>query len=141
MRLGSPSSPPKMVPPTQGHQNQEEARPLKIWELIPPFECWMCKGDDAEDKRMMLRREEDLEEDAPEEEMHVIHRPMDVDAGEDYLQFLEELQRHPEYFPFHSSQAFTQHPSDDSQSQSFDAHSQPSYDLSGVWPPLVGPSQ
>ncbi|MED6145764.1 hypothetical protein PIB30_028215 [Stylosanthes scabra] len=58
---------------------------------------------------------------------------MDADTDEDYLQYLEELQRHPEYSPIHSSQAFAQRLSDDSPSHSSDARSQPSFDLSGVW--------
>ncbi|MED6210924.1 hypothetical protein PIB30_068685 [Stylosanthes scabra] len=53
---------------------------------------------------------------ATEEEMLAIPRPMDVDADEDYLQYLEELQCHPEYSLVHSSQAFAQHPSNDAQS-------------------------
>ncbi|MED6154405.1 hypothetical protein PIB30_112095, partial [Stylosanthes scabra] len=66
--------------------------------------------------------------------------PMDVDANEDYLQYLEELQRQPVYSPIHSSQAFAQHPSNDSQSQSSDVHSQPNYDFFSVLPPPLGPS-
>ncbi|MED6213469.1 hypothetical protein PIB30_093717 [Stylosanthes scabra] len=85
--------------------------------------------------REMMSRE------APEEEMLAIPRPMDVAADEDNLQYLEELMNNPEYSPFHSSQVFAQHSSDDAKSPSSDAHSQPSYDLSGVWPPPVGPSQ
>ncbi|MED6209093.1 hypothetical protein PIB30_051356 [Stylosanthes scabra] len=68
-------------------------------------------------------------------------RPMDMDADEDYLQYLEELQRHPEYSPVHSSHAFAQHPFDNSESPSSDAHSQPSYNLSSVWPPPIDLSQ
>ncbi|MED6193354.1 hypothetical protein PIB30_018506 [Stylosanthes scabra] len=77
--------------------------------------------------------EEDPEEDVPEEEMSAIPRPMDVDADEDYLRYLEDLRRHPVYSPLHSSQAFAQRPSDHALSQSSDAHSQPCYNLSGVW--------
>ncbi|MED6134018.1 hypothetical protein PIB30_033643 [Stylosanthes scabra] len=79
-------------------------------------------------------KEKEKEEDAPEEEMHVIPRLIDVDADGDYLQYLEELQRHPQYSPIHSSQTFSQYPSDGYPSQSSNAHSQPSFDLSGVWP-------
>ncbi|MED6111086.1 hypothetical protein PIB30_049230 [Stylosanthes scabra] len=85
--------------------------------------------------------EEDPEEGPSEKEMHAIPRAMDMDADKDYLQYLEELRCHPEYSPIHSSQAFAQNPSDDTRSPSSDAHSQPNFDLSGVWPPLVGPSQ
>ncbi|MED6136468.1 hypothetical protein PIB30_056370 [Stylosanthes scabra] len=164
IRLGSPSSPTKMVPPTQG---QEGVRQLKSWELILPSEGWMCDGDNIEggkaseelpDKVDVAKgiekedkneeeeegggeEEEDPEEDPSEEEMPAIPCAMDVDADENYLQYLGELRHHPEYFPIHSSQAFAQHPSDDAQSPSSDAHSQPSYDFSGIWPPPVGPSQ
>ncbi|MED6113844.1 hypothetical protein PIB30_074649 [Stylosanthes scabra] len=55
--------------------------------------------------------------------MPTFPRTMDVDADEEYLRYLEELQRHPEYSPIHSSQELSQHPSDDVQSQSSDAHS------------------
>ncbi|MED6199944.1 hypothetical protein PIB30_080586 [Stylosanthes scabra] len=83
-------------------------------------------------KKKNEEEEDDPEEDVPEEEMPTIPRPTDEDADKDYLQYLKELQRHPKCSPIHSSQVFAQHLSDDSQSQSSDAHSQPSYDLSGV---------
>ncbi|MED6172153.1 hypothetical protein PIB30_047437 [Stylosanthes scabra] len=76
--------------------------------------------------------EKDLDEDVPEEEMPVIPRPMDVDVDENYLQYLEELQRHPECSPIHNSQAFAQHPFDDTQYQFSDSHNQPSFNISGV---------
>ncbi|MED6136839.1 hypothetical protein PIB30_059531 [Stylosanthes scabra] len=67
--------------------------------------------------------------------MPAVPRALDMDANEDYLQHIEELQCQPEYSPIHSSQAFAQRPSDDAQSQSFDDHCQPSYDLSSIWLP------
>ncbi|MED6140725.1 hypothetical protein PIB30_096243 [Stylosanthes scabra] len=98
-----------------------------------------------------VERNEDEEEEKVEEEKDSeedtsggrddIHRAMDVDTDKDYLQYLEELQRHPEYSPIHGNQAFARHPSDDSPSQTSDGHSQPSFNLFGVWPPPVGPSQ
>ncbi|MED6164741.1 hypothetical protein PIB30_093076 [Stylosanthes scabra] len=51
------------------------------------------------------------------------------------------LRRHPEYSPIHSSQAFAQNPFDDAWSPSSHARSQPSFDLSSIWPPPIGPSQ
>ncbi|MED6174080.1 hypothetical protein PIB30_065447 [Stylosanthes scabra] len=72
--------------------------------------------------------------------MSAVPRTMDVDADEDYLQYSEEIRRHPEYSSVHISQAFTQHSSDDVRSQSSDSHSQLSYDLFGIWLPPVGPS-
>ncbi|MED6125561.1 hypothetical protein PIB30_069632, partial [Stylosanthes scabra] len=62
--------------------------------------------------------------------MSAIPRPLDVDAEEDYLQYSEELQRHPEYSPVHRSQAFAQHHHDDAQSPSSDAYSQSNSRLS-----------
>ncbi|MED6225756.1 hypothetical protein PIB30_096804 [Stylosanthes scabra] len=47
IQLESPSSPSKIVPPTQG---QEGGRLLKSWELVPPSEGWMCEGDEVGDK-------------------------------------------------------------------------------------------
>ncbi|MED6159464.1 hypothetical protein PIB30_042592 [Stylosanthes scabra] len=88
----------------------------------PSLSKMMCKGDEVEDKEASEEvpervddakgieeeeeeeeEEEDPEEDAPEEEMPVIPRTMDVDPDEDYLQYLEELRRHPKYSPVHNS--------------------------------------
>ncbi|MED6138920.1 hypothetical protein PIB30_079048 [Stylosanthes scabra] len=157
-RLRSPPSLSKMVPPTQ---DLEGARPLRSWELIPPSMVWMYEGDEVEGNRAVEdiptrvddvkgseeghkeeveeEEEADLEEDPSEEEMSAIPRAMDVDIDKDYLQYLEELRHHPDYSPVHSSLAFAQNPSDDARSPSSDAHNQPSFDLSGVWPPQVGP--
>ncbi|MED6139877.1 hypothetical protein PIB30_088056 [Stylosanthes scabra] len=125
---------------TQGRQDREVGRPVKSWKLIPPSEGWMCEGNDVEEKRVS---EEEVEknEDANGIEEGAVPRAMDVDADEDYLQYLEELRHHPEYSPAHSSQAFAQYPSDDAQSLPSDARSQPSFDLSGIRPTPVGPNQ
>ncbi|MED6185006.1 hypothetical protein PIB30_052873 [Stylosanthes scabra] len=55
---------------------------------------------------------------------------MDVDVVEDYLHYLKELQRHTEHSPLHSSQAYAQHPYEDSSAQLFFSHSHPSFKLS-----------
>ncbi|MED6200151.1 hypothetical protein PIB30_082392, partial [Stylosanthes scabra] len=101
-----------MVTPTQG---QVRARQLKSWELILPSEGWKCEGDDVESNKASKEvpervgnakeieeedkdegeEEEDPKEEASEEDMPVVPRPMDVDADEDYLQYLEEVRRHP----------------------------------------------
>ncbi|MED6151557.1 hypothetical protein PIB30_083650 [Stylosanthes scabra] len=128
-RLESPPSLSMMIPLTQG---LERERALKSWELIPSSEGWMCNGDEVEDKN---------DEDPSEEEMPVVPHAMDMDADKDYLQYLEELRRHPEYSPVRNSQAFAQNPTDDAQSPPSDARSQPSFDLSGVWLPPIAPSQ
>ncbi|MED6113874.1 hypothetical protein PIB30_074896 [Stylosanthes scabra] len=161
----------RKIPLRKDQVHQEErvrhriTLPLVPWELIPPSKGWMCEGDEVEGNRAVKdiparvddakgiekegknegkeeeEEEEDQEEDAPEEEMSAIPRPMDVDTDEDYLQYLEEFRPHPEYSPIHSSQTFAQHPSNGAPSPSSDARSQASFDLSGIWPPLVGPSQ
>ncbi|MED6199343.1 hypothetical protein PIB30_075081, partial [Stylosanthes scabra] len=122
----------------------------------------MCEGDEVEGKEVSggifarvdeakgieeegkngeeVEEEEDPEEDPSEEQMSAFPCAMDVDADEDYLQYLEELRRHPEHSPVHSSQPFAQNSSDDAQSLPFDACSQPSFDLSDIWLPPVGPS-
>ncbi|MED6210428.1 hypothetical protein PIB30_064092 [Stylosanthes scabra] len=125
-RLGSPPSLTKIIPLTQ---RLEGDRPLKSWELKPPSEGWMCDGDEVEGKGVSggisarvdeakgieeddkkEEEEEDPEEDPSKEEMPAVPRVMDVDANEDYLQYLKELRHHPEYSPVHSSQAFAQNP-------------------------------
>ncbi|MED6127622.1 hypothetical protein PIB30_089802 [Stylosanthes scabra] len=149
VRLGSPSSPLKEVSSSRDRRIREVGRPIRSWELIPPSEGWMCEGDEVEDKGEEVEKkrntteaieggerkegedekeEEDPEEDKPKEEMLALPRPMDVDADEDYLHYLEELRQHHEYSPIHSSQAFPQRSSVDDE-------------LSGIWPPSVGPSQ
>ncbi|MED6212195.1 hypothetical protein PIB30_080880 [Stylosanthes scabra] len=148
-RLGSPPSLSKIIPLTQGLEGE---RPLKIWELIPPSEGWMCDGDEVEGKGVSggiparvdeakgigeEDKNEEEEEEEEEEKMSAAPRAMDVDTDEDYLQYLEELCRHPEYSRFHSSQAFAQNPFDDPRSPSSDARSQPRFDLSGISPPPV----
>ncbi|MED6224511.1 hypothetical protein PIB30_084779 [Stylosanthes scabra] len=137
IRLGPPSSPTKTVPLPKFNKG-DDVEGKKATELVLE---WVddIKGIEEEEEKNK-EEEEDPEEDVSEKVMTAIPRLMDEDADEDYLVYLEELQRHPEYSPIHSSQAFDQHPSDDAQSQSSDARSQPSFDLSGVWPPLVGPS-
>ncbi|MED6207411.1 hypothetical protein PIB30_035615 [Stylosanthes scabra] len=85
--------------------------------------------------------EEDEEEDPEEEAPDTTSLPMDIDATEDYLQFIEELECHPGYSPIHSGQASVPDlPKDPSDRRSI-SHSAPSYDLSGIWPsPSSGPS-
>ncbi|MED6168924.1 hypothetical protein PIB30_016209 [Stylosanthes scabra] len=125
------------VSSSQDRRIREAGRPIKRWELISPSEELKI----GEEKKEKDEEEEDPEEDVFEEEMPALPQRMDVDADEDYLQYLEELQQYPEDSLILSSQAFAQRPSDDKHSQSSDGHSQPSYDLFGVWPPPVGSSQ
>ncbi|MED6117430.1 hypothetical protein PIB30_109910, partial [Stylosanthes scabra] len=99
----------------------EGERPLKSWELILPYTGWMCYGDEVEGKGVSRgiparvdeakeieevnnkEEEEEEEQDPSEEEMPAAPHVMDVDADEDYLQYLEELRHHPKYSSIHSS--------------------------------------
>ncbi|MED6189349.1 hypothetical protein PIB30_095129 [Stylosanthes scabra] len=94
-------------------------RPPKSWELISPSE-------DPE-----KQKEEDPEEDIPAS----TSLPMDIDATEDYLQFIEELECRPKNSPIHSAQDSVPDLPEDSSDQRSVSHGTPSYDLSGVWPP------
>ncbi|MED6126964.1 hypothetical protein PIB30_083572 [Stylosanthes scabra] len=127
----------------------KKLRPPKSWKLIPPSEGWMCEGDEEEkeiggmkpsiEKKGVSKEEgeeeEDLEEDEedPEEEVPAsTSLPMDIDATEDYLQFIGELERHPEYSPIHSGHASVLDSPEDSSDRHSDSHGVPSYDLFGV---------
>ncbi|MED6163615.1 hypothetical protein PIB30_081666 [Stylosanthes scabra] len=126
-------------------------RMRKSWELILPPKGWMCEGDEEEKEiggmKPSVEKKETSEEDPkkeedPEEEVHASSSlPMDIDAIEDYLQFIEELERRPEYSPIRSEHASVpESPEDPSDGQS-DSHNTSSYDLSVVWqPPLLGPN-
>ncbi|MED6112542.1 hypothetical protein PIB30_062658 [Stylosanthes scabra] len=105
------------VSSSQDRRIWEAGRPIKSWELILSSEDWMYEGDEVEDKgeevdknedaiavkvgeKKEVEEEEDMEEDELEEEMHALPRPMDVDADEEYLQYLEELRQHPNTLSF-----------------------------------------
>ncbi|MED6144904.1 hypothetical protein PIB30_019873 [Stylosanthes scabra] len=119
----------------------------RSWELIPPSEGWMCKGDEEENEiggmepffenkeaNEYEEDEEDLRKEDPKEEvLAYTSLPMDIDATEDYLQFIEELERRPVYSPIHSGHASVPDLPEDSSDQQFDSHNTSSYDLSGVW--------
>ncbi|MED6212397.1 hypothetical protein PIB30_082882, partial [Stylosanthes scabra] len=133
----------------------KELRPPKSWKLIPPSEGWMYEGDEEEkeiggmepsiEKEEASEKEEEEEdseeEEDPEEESPATPLLMDVDADEDYLQYLEELQHYPGYSPIHSGHTSVQNSSGDSLDRHSNRHGTPSYDLFGVWPPpSSGPS-
>ncbi|MED6157572.1 hypothetical protein PIB30_024413 [Stylosanthes scabra] len=102
-------------------------RKLRSWELIPPSEGWMCDSDDEKENGGMessvkneVVSEEEPEEEDPEEEYEEPKKeegpedgipassslPMDIDAEDDYLPFInDELERPPEHSPLRSSQA------------------------------------
>ncbi|MED6222253.1 hypothetical protein PIB30_062521 [Stylosanthes scabra] len=90
----------------------------RSYELIPPSEGLMCEGDDEKEIRGMdpfVRKEESSEEDLeeeedseeeedPEEEIPASSSlPMDIDATEDYLRFIKDLERRPEPSPLRNS--------------------------------------
>ncbi|MED6121667.1 hypothetical protein PIB30_032323 [Stylosanthes scabra] len=79
-------------------------RSPKSWELIPQSKGWMCKKDEEEEEiggmkpsieKERVSKEEEEEEDLereedPEEEVPAsTSSPVDIDATEDYLQFIE----------------------------------------------------
>ncbi|MED6225047.1 hypothetical protein PIB30_090018, partial [Stylosanthes scabra] len=131
----------------------KEFRSPKSWELIPPSDGWMCDGDeeekgiggmepsaekeegskeDEEEEDPEEDPEEDEEEEDPEEEVHAfISLPMDMDADEDYLQYLEVRQYSPEYSPFHSGQASVLDLPEDLADRCSVSHGASSYDLFG----------
>ncbi|MED6209720.1 hypothetical protein PIB30_057455 [Stylosanthes scabra] len=91
----------------------------KSWELIPPSEGWMCEGDDEKEIGGMessVKKEESSEENRRKKKIRTKRKtprkipassslPMDIDATEDYLRFIEDLEHRPEPSPLHSSQA------------------------------------
>ncbi|MED6141268.1 hypothetical protein PIB30_101635 [Stylosanthes scabra] len=105
-------------------------RPPKSWELISSFEA-SEKEEEEEDPE-----EKEEEEEDPEEEVHTsISLPMEIDAIEDYLQFIEELECYPKNSPIHSGQDSVPNLPEDSSDRRSVSHGAPSFDLSGVWPP------
>ncbi|MED6172053.1 hypothetical protein PIB30_046559 [Stylosanthes scabra] len=127
----------------------------KSWELIPPSEGWMCERDEDEKENGGMEssiekkeaneygeEEEDPEEEDPEEGVPASPSlPMDIDATEDYLRFIKELECRPEYSPICSGHASVPNSPEDTSNQQFESHNTSSYDLFGVWqPPSSGPS-
>ncbi|MED6137348.1 hypothetical protein PIB30_064192 [Stylosanthes scabra] len=130
-------------------------RPPKSWKFSLPSEGWMCEGDgeekenggmepsvekeeaskeDEEDEDPEDDPEENEEEDPEEEVSASTSLPMDVDADEDYLQYLEVLQNSPEYSSIHCGHASIPDLPEDSSVRRSVSHDTPSYDLSRVWP-------
>ncbi|MED6199714.1 hypothetical protein PIB30_078527 [Stylosanthes scabra] len=102
----------------------------------------MCDGEDEKEIGGMEpsiekkeTSEEDLdEEEDPEEEVSASSSlPMDIDATEDYLQYVEELERRPEYYPLQSSRASVPDSPKEASNRQSNNHDTSSYDLSGVW--------
>ncbi|MED6120342.1 hypothetical protein PIB30_020022 [Stylosanthes scabra] len=143
-------------------------RKPRSWELILPSEGWMCEGDDEkeiggmdlsvkketsseedpeEEKDLEEEEEEEEEEESKEEEdpeeeiLALLSLPMDIDATEDYLRFIEDLERCSEPSPLRCSQASIPDSSREAYDRQSDGHNASSYDLSGVWQaPSLGPS-
>ncbi|MED6134835.1 hypothetical protein PIB30_040616 [Stylosanthes scabra] len=86
---------------------------------------------DEEEEEEDPEEEEEDEEDPEEEVPASTSLPMEIDATEDYLQFIKELGRHP---PIHSGHAVVLDSPEDLSDQRSDSHGASSYDLSGVWP-------
>ncbi|MED6135454.1 hypothetical protein PIB30_046668 [Stylosanthes scabra] len=77
-------------------------RKPRSWELIPPFEDLEEEEEDPEEEEEGSEEEEDSEEGIPASSS----LPMNINADEDYLHFIEELEYRPEHSPLRSSQAF-----------------------------------
>ncbi|MED6157792.1 hypothetical protein PIB30_026729 [Stylosanthes scabra] len=166
-RVRSTSSAKGTSPFRYGMASSSLRKP-RSWELISPSEGWMCNGDDEKEIGVMEssvkkevsseegpEEEEDLEEEEEEEEEEESEEeedseegipaspslPMDINADEDYLCYIEELERRPEHSPLLSSQASVPDSYREASDRQFDSHNASSYDLSGVWPtPSSGPS-
>ncbi|MED6172307.1 hypothetical protein PIB30_048852 [Stylosanthes scabra] len=131
-------------------------RKTRNWELIQLPEGWICDGDDEKEIGGMepsVQKEESSEEDPEEEEdpkEEEDHEeeipassslPMDIDADEDYLRFIEELEHRPEHCPLRISQASVQASPEEASDRQSNGHNASSYDLSRVWQaPSSGPS-
>ncbi|MED6175708.1 hypothetical protein PIB30_080859 [Stylosanthes scabra] len=122
------------------HYSSRRSSSLRVSSSLPA-KGWMCDKGREEEKKEGLVRTENHHGGGGEEEEPAEPRPMDVDANEDYLQYLEELQCHPESSPLHGSPGFAQCPTDDSSVQLSDGRSHPSFNLFGVWSPAASPSQ
>ncbi|MED6124845.1 hypothetical protein PIB30_062787 [Stylosanthes scabra] len=92
-------------------------RKSRSWELIPPFEGWMCDADDEKEiggmdpseKEESSKEDPEMEEEDPEEAGNPEDRvpatpslPMDIDAEEDFQRYVEELGCAPEPSPLRS---------------------------------------
>ncbi|MED6199710.1 hypothetical protein PIB30_078506, partial [Stylosanthes scabra] len=130
------------------HMASSSLRLPRSWELIPPSEGWMCDTDNEKEIVGMepsvkkkksseedLEEEEDSEEEEdPEDEVPAsCSLPMDIDADEDYLHFIEELGHRLEPSPLHSSQASVPASPEEASDRQSDGHNNLSYDLFGVW--------
>ncbi|MED6124184.1 hypothetical protein PIB30_056747 [Stylosanthes scabra] len=95
-------------------------RKPRSWELILPFEGWMCDADDEKEiggmdpskKEESSEEDPEMEEEDPEEARNPEDRvpatpslPMDIDAEGDFQRYIKELGRAPKPSPLRSSQA------------------------------------
>ncbi|MED6110683.1 hypothetical protein PIB30_045118 [Stylosanthes scabra] len=114
-------------------------RKPRSWELIPPYEGWMCDADDKKEIGGMdpSEKEESSEEDPEMEEEYPAtpSLPMDIDAEEDFQHYVEELGRAPEPSPLCNSQASVPDEPVEAADRQSASQDGPSYDLSGVWQP------
>ncbi|MED6181773.1 hypothetical protein PIB30_022528 [Stylosanthes scabra] len=135
-----------------GTTNSSLRKP-RSWELIPPSEGWMCDGDDEKEIGGMEpsvkkdeSSEEDPEEDPEEEEEEpegednpedgipaTPSLPMDIDAEDDYLRYIEELERPSEPSRLRSSQASEPDAPVEASDRQTNSRNGSSYELSEVW--------
>ncbi|MED6173121.1 hypothetical protein PIB30_056335 [Stylosanthes scabra] len=104
----------------------------------------MSEGDDEKDIGGMepsVEKKDVSEEDYEEEIIASSYLPMDIDADEDFLRYIEELERRPEPSPLRSSHASVPDLPREASDRQSDGHNASRYDLSGVWQtPSSGPS-
>ncbi|MED6175440.1 hypothetical protein PIB30_078337 [Stylosanthes scabra] len=152
----TPLYPPRRMPGTRSFRcgaTSSSLRKLRNWKLIPPSECWMCDDDDEKEIGGMETSvkneessEEDPEEDPEEEEEEPEEEdnpkdgipatpslPMDINAEDDYLCYIEDLGRPPEPSPLRSSQASVPDVPAEAADRQADSYNGSSYNLSGVW--------
>ncbi|MED6171072.1 hypothetical protein PIB30_037273 [Stylosanthes scabra] len=88
-----------------------------------------------------IEKKDASEEDFEEEVLASFSLFMDIDTGEDYLRFINELERPPEYSSLRSSQPSAPDVSAEASVRQSGSYNDSSYDLSGVWQSqLSGPS-
>ncbi|MED6110092.1 hypothetical protein PIB30_039723 [Stylosanthes scabra] len=123
-------------------------RKSRSWELIAPFEGWMCDsndekeigGMDPSEKGESSEKDPEMEEEDPEEAGNLEDRvpatpsfPMDIDAEEDFQRYVEELGRAPKPSPLRSNRVSVLDELVEAAARQSASHDGSSYDLSGVW--------
>ncbi|MED6120745.1 hypothetical protein PIB30_023858, partial [Stylosanthes scabra] len=96
----------------------------------------MCEGDDEKGIGGMvpsIKKKDVSEEDFEGKIPASSSLPMNIDADEDYLHYIKELERRREPSPLRSSQASVPDSPKGASNQQSDGHNASSYDPFGVW--------